>query len=245
MKRPGETMRDGLPAGPRGAGCWKTFPAWSTGPTRPMARRRTWSTPACSGWFKTSTSCRCRWTAWACSSRRTAAPRCRSQPVPAERTRSPRQDHGDGHHARLQVPLPLLPHPRLQPVHLPLAAARSGWSRRSQGWPSHGASTSFFGTDDNFFNNRETAEEIFSAMARGKVAATSRSATRLPSAPRPPSSTSSRTRTCCPWPAMAACGPLVRHRRHDGRAGQEGPEPRRRPRPCSSCSETRALPRCR
>jgi radical SAM superfamily enzyme YgiQ (UPF0313 family) len=27
----------------------------------------------------------------------------------------------------------------------------------------------FFGTDDNFFNNRETVEEIFTGMARGKV----------------------------------------------------------------------------
>lgn len=27
----------------------------------------------------------------------------------------------------------------------------------------------FFGTDDNFFNNRETVEEIFSSLARGKV----------------------------------------------------------------------------
>jgi radical SAM superfamily enzyme YgiQ (UPF0313 family) len=30
--------------------------------------------------------------------------------------------------------------------------------------------TAFFGTDDNFFNNRETVEEIFQALARGKVA---------------------------------------------------------------------------
>ena len=42
-----------------------------------------------------------------------------SQPVPAERTRSPRENPGDGHHPRLPVPLSLLSHPRLQPVHLP------------------------------------------------------------------------------------------------------------------------------
>jgi radical SAM superfamily enzyme YgiQ (UPF0313 family) len=29
--------------------------------------------------------------------------------------------------------------------------------------------TKFFGTDDNFFNNRETVEEVFAALAKGKV----------------------------------------------------------------------------
>ena len=65
----------------------------------------------------------------------------------------------------------------------------------------------FFGTDDNFFNNRETVEEIFTEHGQGHGPRQAVPRQPSSSAPRRPSSTCSRTRTCCPCAATAGCGP--------------------------------------
>ncbi len=65
----------------------------------------------------------------------------------------------------------------------------------------------FFGTDDNFFNNRETVVEVFEGLPTARFAA-SLSETPFSSAPRRPSSTSLRTRTCCRFAGTGASAPF-------------------------------------
>ena len=84
---------------------------------------------------------------------------------PGAQARRHRQRAG---HAGLQVQLPLLPDPGAQPENLALPQSRRTRRRDPHGSERYGIEC-FFGTDDNFFNRRETAEGILTALARAKV----------------------------------------------------------------------------
>ncbi len=87
----------------------------------------------------------------------------------ADRSTSPLCGHDQpGDDPWLQVSLPLLPHPGLQPIHVPvqeLRALRDEMAVLAEQTGIH----AFFGTDDNFFNNRETVDDVFTGLAKGKV----------------------------------------------------------------------------
>jgi hypothetical protein len=202
--------------------CSTTYPAWSSAKGMKRAPLGGSSTPACSGWCRTSTNCRTRSHSLGLLEPPHRRPSCRASLAVDKLQRyagmiSLVTTHGCKFHC------PYCPIPAYN--QFTFRFKRPGPLRDEMpSWPSAPAFTPFFGTDDNFFNNRETVEEVFTELARARSTA-SRSATPSSSAPRRPSSTFQEPGPAAPVPRRRPAGHLVRHRGHDRRAGQEGPEP--------------------
>ena len=198
------TMRRGVRARPARRRPWTPCPAWSTCDPRGDARKtRCWSTPACSGWCSTSTSCRTRSIGLSLMEPPHRGAGLSPQPLPDERVRQHAMHRQPADHAGLQVQLLVLPHPGLQPEDLAVPQPRGAGPRSSARVRERFGIKYFFGTDDNFFNRRQTAEEIFDGAGPGHDRAAGRSGSRSAGAPRRRSSTPSRTATCCRWPRTA------------------------------------------
>ena len=177
-------------------------------------------------------------------------PHRRRTPVERGRCRSTRLHRyagmiSRGDDARLQVPLPVLPDPRVQPVHLPLEEPRAARATRCSRWPSGPASTPSSAptttSSTTARRSRRSSRRWPRARFDGKpfrdidLLRHRGDRVRRLQEPGPPAAV----------PRGRPAGHLVRHRGHDRRAGQEGPEPGEDDGRCSSSSTGSASARCR